>query len=156
MRGNDELSALAGKLMEASKQGQLPGRRQRRLRLVEEIKPAAAEPVHHQRQEGFPVRHFVQGVAPIRVDDPRRRVRFLVEPFDLARHVEKALGAKEKAVAWPADALGQAQELVERRMRGARGEVEIAAAALRIEAHPAPVRIIAYSTTISPVIPAQS
>jgi hypothetical protein len=95
--------------METGEEGQLPGRRQRRLRLVEEIETAAAEPVHHQRQEGLAMRHFVQGVAALSTHDGRP-TWFGVEPFDLGRHVEEALGAEEKAVARPADTLGQAQE----------------------------------------------
>ena len=43
MRGNDKLGAVDGELMEPGEQGQLPGRRQRRLRLVEEVEPATAE-----------------------------------------------------------------------------------------------------------------
>ena len=58
----------------------------------------------------------------------------LVQALDLGGDVEIALSAQEEAVRRPQPSAHRANELVQRRVRRARGEVEVARATLGVEA----------------------
>src|SRR4051794_34618263 len=90
MRGDQELGAEVNELVDAGEQCELAHRRERRLRLVEDVEAIAEEAIEQQREECLAVRLLVQRYAAISSGD--------AEAVDLRRYVEERLGAQEVAV----------------------------------------------------------
>src|SRR3954452_679984 len=90
MRGDQELRSEVNELVDAGEQGELAHRRERGLRLVEDVEAIAEEAIEQQREECFAVRLLVQRDAAVSSGD--------AEAIDLRRYVEERLGAEEVAI----------------------------------------------------------
>ena len=70
MRRDDELRVLLDELVRSAASRELPGHRQRRLGLVEEVEAARAEAVQREREERLAVRLLVQRALRRRLPSP--------------------------------------------------------------------------------------
>ena len=78
------------------------------------------------------MRLLVQGARPVGRPDRWGNAGLRVEPLDLCRYVEVALGPKEVAGLRSADTTHQPHDRVQLRLRPARGEAEVLAASLSV------------------------
>jgi hypothetical protein len=97
MGGQDELAAGLNQPAHFRQHGQLPGRRQGGLRLVEQIQPISAQPVVQQGEKALPMRTGVRASA-IGVPNKRRGGRDAIQLVDGGGHVVKALRPQEVPV----------------------------------------------------------
>ena len=110
---HDELRTFVHQVVNAGQHRELALRRQRRFGFVEDVQAVAAKAIGHQGQERLAMRLLVQGAPTIGIDDSTAS-GFRIEPLDLRRHVEEALGAQEEAIFGPTHTFGDAQVLVQR------------------------------------------
>ncbi len=128
MGRDDELRVLLpDQLVDELEQRELPLRRERGLWLVEDVEPIGPEAILDEVQERLAVRALVERHATV----GGHRVGVLL---DFTGDVEEALGAEEVTRLGAAHAADEPKVAVEFRLRAARSEVEVAAAALGVEA----------------------
>jgi hypothetical protein len=105
MGRDHELRIVQSQVMYAGQHGELTLRRQRSLRLIEDVKASPAKAFHQQGQKRLTMGLLVKRSAAIGIDD-RWSPRSIIEMFDLGGHVKETLGTEEIAVARPLHAFG--------------------------------------------------
>ena len=126
MGGDDELRKILHEVMQPHEHGKLPLRRERGLRLVEEIHAMTAHAVRHGRQEGFAVRLLVKAFATVAPG---------AAFFDIKQRgkIVEALRSQKEAVHRAIDGAADSQTARERRGVLADGHVCVLGAAFDVE-----------------------
>ena len=125
MCDDEELGSSAGAAVDLHQQSQLPLRRKRGLRLIQEIQSAGAEAVLRQRQKTLPMRLLMKML--------RSSARPPAVLIFLGRHVIKALRTKEIAPSCAPDASPQPDGAAELGVRVISGKAVVSGSAFRIK-----------------------